>query len=89
MAEYYNQEETQLVEIFQENGQMLTLKADLMKQKAMKYLEENVEIVDPDGNPIERGAFLLPENQDKEENLSENIEEESTTNDAEEEEPSE
>ncbi len=89
MAEYYNQEETQLVEIFQENGQMLTLKADLMKQKAMKYLEENVEIVDPDGNPIEREAFLLPENQDKEENLSENIEEESTTNDAEEEEPSE
>ncbi len=89
MAEYYNQEEAQLVEIFQENGQMLTLKADLMKQKAMKYLEENVEIVDPDGNPIEREAFLLPENQDKEENLSENIEEESTTNDAEEEEPSE
>ena len=89
MAEYYNQEETQLIEIFQENGQMLTLKADLMKQKAMKYLEENVEIVDPDGNPIEREAFLLPENQDKEENLSENIEEESTTNDAEEEEPSE
>ena len=89
MAEYYNQEETQLLEIFQENGQMLTLKADLMKQKAMKYLEENVEIVDPDGNPIEREAFLLPENQDKEENLSENIEEESTTNDAEEEEPSE
>ncbi len=89
MAEYYNQEEAQLEEIFQENGQMLTLKADLMKQKAMKYLEENVEIVDPDGNPIEREAFLLPENQDKEENLSENIEEESTTNDAEEEEPSE
>ena len=89
MAEYYNQEETQLVEIFQENGQMLTLKADLMKQKAMKYLEENVEIVDPDGNPIEREAFLLPENQDKEENLSENIEQESTSNDAEEEEPSE
>ena len=89
MAEYYNQEETQLLEIFQENGQMLTLKADLMKQKAMKYLEENVEIIDPDGNPIEREAFLLPENQDKEENLSENIEEESTTNDAEEEEPSE
>ena len=89
MAEYYNQEEAQLVEIFQENGQMLTLKADLMKQKAMKYLEENVEIVDPDGNPIEREAFLLPENQDKEENLSENIEQESTTNDAEEEEPSE
>ena len=89
MAEYYNQEETQLIEIFQENGQMLTLKADLMKQKAMKYLEENVEIVDPDGNPIEREAFLLPENQDKEENLSENIEQESTTNDAEEEEPSE
>ena len=89
MAEYYNQEEAQLLEIFQENGQMLTLKADLMKQKAMKYLEENVEIVDPDGNPIEREAYLLPENQDKEENLSENIEEESTTNDAEEEEPSE
>ena len=89
MAEYYNQEETQLLEIFQENGQMLTLKADLMKQKAMKYLEENVEIVDPDGNPIEREAFLLPENQDKEENLSENVEQESTTNDAEEEEPSE
>ena len=38
----------------------------------MKYLQENVEIIDPDGNPIEREAFLFLENQDKEENMSEN-----------------
>ena len=77
------------MEIFHENGQMLTLKADLLKQKAMKYLQENVEIIDPDGNPIEREAFLFLENQDKEENISENVDEESTTIDTEEEEQSE
>ena len=89
LAEHFNQQEDQLVEIFRENGQMLTLKADLLKQKAMKYLQENVEIIDPDGNPIEREAFLFLENQDKEENMSENVEEESTTIDSEEEEQSE
>ena len=55
----------------------------------MKYLQENVEIIDPDGNPIEREAFLFLENQDKEENMSENVEEESTPTDSEEEEQSE
>ena len=89
LAEHFNQQEDQLVEIFHENGQMLTLKADLLKQKAMKYLQENVEIIDPDGNPIEREAFLFLENQDKEENISENVDEESTTIDTEEEEQSE
>ena len=34
MAEHFNQEEDQLVEIFQENGQMLTLKADLTETKS-------------------------------------------------------
>ena len=89
LAEHFEQEEEQLLEIFQENGQMLTLKADLMKQKAMKYLEENVEIADTEGNPIERETFLLPENPDKEENMSENVVEESTTDNTEEEEQSE
>ena len=85
LAEHFNQKEEQLMEIFLENGQMLTLKADLLKQKAMKYLEENVEIVDTEGKEIERELFLFPENPDKQENISENVEEEAITDDIEEE----
>ncbi len=89
LAEHFNQSEEQLMEIFLENGQMLTLKADLLKQKAMKYLEENVEIVDTEGKHIERELFLFPENPDKQQNISENVEEESIIDDIEEEEQSE
>ncbi len=89
LAEHFNQSEEQLMEVFLENGQMLTLKADLLKQKAMKYLEENVEIVDTEGKHIERELFLFPENQDKQQNISENVEEESIIDDIEEEEQSE
>ena len=89
LAEHFNQDQQQLEEIFVENGQMLTLKADLLKQKAMQYLEENVEIVDTEGNAIQREDLLFEENPDIEENISENIEEEPTSEDNEEEEKSE
>jgi len=76
MAEHFNQDAKNIEEIFRENGQMLTLKADLLKQQAMRFLEENVEILDPEGNKILHDAFLLPENTDKPLNISENEEEE-------------
>ena len=89
LAEHFNQKEEQLMEIFVENGQMLSLKADLLKQKTMKYLEEIVEIIDTEGNPMQREAFLFPENPDKQENISENVEEDLINDDIEEEEQSE
>ncbi|MCH1512818.1 MAG: trigger factor [Acidimicrobiales bacterium] len=76
MAEHFNQDPENIEEIFRENGQMLTLKADLLKQQAMRFLEENVEILDPEGNKIPHDAFLLPENTDKPSNISENEDEE-------------
>lgn len=44
---------------FEENGQLSALRTDILKQRAMDKLIEAVEIVDEDGNPIDR-ADLEP-----------------------------
>ncbi len=36
------------------NDQMSAVRSDLDKRKALDWLLEHVEIVDPDGNPIDR-----------------------------------
>jgi trigger factor len=41
------------------NGQLSALKADLAAQKAIDWLVEHAEVVDPDGNPIDE-RFLQP-----------------------------
>ena len=86
------------IEIYQEKTIVKDVKDPILEinQKEALKVEPDlevgdpfVEIIDPDGNPIEREAFLFLENQDKEENMSENVDEESTTIDTEEEEQSE
>jgi len=42
------------------NDQMAAVRSDLKKAKALKWLVENVEVVDEDGNPIDR-AELAPD----------------------------
>ena len=44
-----------------EVGQLSALRADIGKQKAMEWLIENVELVDENGDSIDRAALELPE----------------------------
>ncbi len=44
-----------------EVGQLSALRGDLAKQAAMEWLTENVELVDHNGEPIDRAALELPE----------------------------
>ena len=45
---------------FERNGQVSDVRSDLRKRKALDWLVEQVEIVDPDGNPIDRADLLAP-----------------------------
>ena len=44
-----------------EVGQLSSLRADIGKQKAMEWLVEHVELVDEDGDSIDRAALEFPE----------------------------
>ncbi len=50
-----------------EVGQLSSLRAELAKQAAMKWLVENVELVNHDGDPIDRAAMEFPEDASEEE----------------------
>lgn len=48
------QDGAQLRAAFEDAGQLSSLRADMLKRKAMDMLLETVSIVDPDGHPIDR-----------------------------------
>ena len=54
----------ELRQAFEDNGQLSSLRADLLKQRAMDMLIESVELVDEDGNAIDRADLELPEEED-------------------------
>ena len=47
------------------------LKTDLLKQKALKFIEDSITITDEDGNELNREELLLDKNTDKGSDLSE------------------
>jgi trigger factor len=51
---------------FERNGQVADVRSDLRKRKALDWLVEQVEIVDPDGKPIDRADLLVPLDTDDE-----------------------
>ena len=53
------QKPNQLRKVIERNGQIPELRSDMRKRKALEWMVENVEIVDPDGQPIDR-ADLVP-----------------------------
>ncbi len=57
------QEAADLRQAFEDGGQLNFIRADMLKRKAMEMLVESVEIVDPDGNVIDR-ADLEPVTED-------------------------
>jgi len=64
-------EKEKLENSMREHGQIRILKADLLKQKALKFIEESVKIIDEDGNKLDRDELLLDKNTDKSSELSE------------------
>ena len=60
LAERTNQKPNQLRKVIERNGQIPELRSDLRKRKALEWIVEHVEVVDPDGQPIDR-ADLVPE----------------------------
>ncbi len=52
---------------FERNGQVPDVRSDIRKRKALDWLVERVEIVDPDGNPIDRADLLAPLDPDDDE----------------------
>lgn len=61
MAGMSGQSAGELRDRLAEVGQLSVLRADLGKQAAMEWLTENVELVDENGDPIDRAALVIPE----------------------------
>ena len=64
-------ETEKLTNSLQENGQIRILKADLLKQKALKLVEDSVKIKDEDGNEIDKKEIFV-ENTENASELSQN-----------------
>ena len=60
LATAYGQKPAALRSKLQRAGQMPAVRSDLKKSKALEWLVEHVELVDPDGQPVDR-SLLSPE----------------------------
>jgi trigger factor len=63
ISERTKQKPNQVRKVIERNGQIPELRSDLRKRKALEWIVEHVEIVDPDGQAIDRSDLLpqLPE----------------------------
>lgn len=57
LAAAYGQKPEALRANLQRAGQMPAVRSDLRKSKALEWLVEHVELVDPDGQPVDRSQF--------------------------------
>ncbi|RPI09551.1 MAG: hypothetical protein EHM63_04555, partial [Actinobacteria bacterium] len=60
IAERTGQKPAQVRKVIERNAQIPEIRSDLRKRKALEWVVEHVEIVDPEGKPIDRGD-LVPE----------------------------
>ncbi len=49
---------------FEEADQVAAIRGDIRRRKALDWLVESVEVVDEEGNPIDRSDLLVPEDED-------------------------
>lgn len=70
LAAAYGQRPDQLRANLERAGQMPAVRSDLKKSKALEWLGEHVELVDPDGQPVDR-TLLAPEPPSEPETTSE------------------
>jgi trigger factor len=57
LAERNNQKAKDVRKAYERNDAVSSLKAELRKRKALEWLVDHCEIVDPDGHPIDRAAL--------------------------------
>lgn len=67
MAEQSGQDADELWERLAEVGQLSALRADLGKRDALEWLTDNVELIDENGDPVDREALEFPEDSADEE----------------------
>jgi trigger factor len=73
LARRFGAETDEIRENFERAGQMLAVRSEIKKGKALEWLLERVEIVDEDGNAIDRSSLELPaENDDATAGATEN-----------------
>ena len=60
VAERVGQTPEQVRERFERVGQITAIRSDIKKRKALEWLVERVEVVDPDGKAIDRSELELP-----------------------------
>jgi trigger factor len=58
-------------ERLERGGQMSAVRSDIKKRKALEWLLERVEVLDPDGATIDRSELELPTDQDDDETEAE------------------
>lgn len=63
LARRFGGEPTQIRENFERAGQMLAVRSDIKKSKALEWLLERVDLVDEAGNPVDRAVLELPEDE--------------------------
>jgi len=61
LAEQAESDVSTVVEMLTGSGRMIEVRADLRKQAALDWLLERVEIVDEDGNEVDRSILEAPE----------------------------
>jgi trigger factor len=61
VAERMGQSVEEVRERFERVGQMSAVRSDIKKRKALEWLLERVEVVDPDGKVIDRSELELPD----------------------------
>lgn len=64
VASRVGQKPSQLRKDFERNHQMPLVRSDVRKRKALEWLIEHVEIVDEQGNPIDRSSFEVDDEVD-------------------------
>ncbi|MDW3218035.1 MAG: trigger factor [Acidimicrobiales bacterium] len=69
MAEQSGQDADELWERLAEVGQLSALRADLGKRDALEWLTDNVELVDDNGDPVDRDALEFPEESEDEDEV--------------------
>ena len=65
MAEQSGLDSAELRERIEAFGQLGALRADLGKRDALDWLTHNVELIDENGDPVDREALELPEEEDE------------------------
>jgi trigger factor len=68
VAERVGQPIDEVRERFERAGQVSAVRSDIKKRKALEWLLERAEVLDPDGEPIERSELELPTAADDDEN---------------------